>query len=138
MTEPRRRGTVLLGVAAALLLVVSIVSGVGYARSRREVAAQKRALAARTAERDRLLVQLDEVRARRVDLETKLATAQAGALDPAGYEKIKKCVHEYADAERAVAKYLREGGQPGQLVLVPGSSGAPLPSACVDAEPYLK
>ena len=142
-TAARRHvGILVLTVAAALLAVSTAVLGAGYASARHDVAARDRTLAAQAAELDRLRTELDTVVARRMELEAKLAGAEAKALDPAGYELIKRCVHDYADAERAT----REAIASGKALLAAGT-GRPVlvnpktlqvPTTCADAEPYLK
>ncbi|GIJ43475.1 hypothetical protein Val02_03610 [Virgisporangium aliadipatigenens] len=141
----RQRGGRLLAlrVACALLAVLAVVTTVLYVRERGAVADAKRDLAARSTQAADLRGQLDDARAKRTDLERRVADLEAKALDPKGYEQIQKCVRMYAEMERqleAVLNDLPDGAvlPEGAQVETRGFVKVTGPKECVEAEKYLK
>lgn len=148
-----------LGAVCALLLLGTATLGVGYLRGKDDLARQKKAVAARTAERDRLSEELATANTQRVQLEAKLKDTESKIIDPAGLELIKSCVRMGADTERLIqespgstvvfgqipADKLPPGLLPpgGAVTAVVPPSGTAAPSdastsPCSNGQPYLK
>jgi hypothetical protein len=134
---------VTLVTGSALLLVLAVVLGTGWARTNADLADERRAHA---AARDLLRAELDAVTARRTQLERDLAAAQAQALGPQGRTAIEACVREYAEYERVLADLVSNGswraitsGATSALIIARYNQDFTphVSTACRDAEPHL-
>ncbi|MEV8511527.1 hypothetical protein [Dactylosporangium sp. NPDC051484] len=86
---------------------------------------------------------MNAVAARSEELQTRLASAEAKLLDPAGYKLIKQCVNDQALAERGLREILADrekfnlSHRTISMVAIDPATGA-VSTTCTAAEPYLK
>lgn len=132
-------------MAVALLLTACGVTTASYLSVRGDLVERDRVLATRSAERNRLTAELATLSKRRDELDTRLRAIEGGAIEPAGYEKIRQCVQTYAGLERWVREHLADSSPSGGTFWY-GAAGQPTtsepglmePTACSQAEPYLR
>jgi multidrug efflux pump subunit AcrA (membrane-fusion protein) len=141
-----RPSVVILSAAVALLVTFGATMTVLYQQQAGRRAARDRTVAAQNAELDAARARLDQLQTRSDDLNALLRAAQAKALDPQGYELIKKCVQETAEEQQSIRDALSHlPDRPpldGSHVVYLGpleTGGFTVPrSPCEDAVKYLK
>ena len=138
------RHKLVLTVAVVVLLVLSAVLTGLFVNASNTIADRNRALAARTADRDALKARLVQMQTQNADLQAKLKAAEDKALDPQGYELIKKCVTETADMDRQLRQLLAgvEANNSAWLIVgghtVPALPTLPETTPCMNGEKFLK